>query len=266
MTALAMAASLLFHGGAVAGVLLLSHGPRSVQPPLSPVRATALRAVNVTFVEASAMPELAVLRPRLARPAYEPVHSVPQDAFPTERRAAAMEPEPAAPASPALPGAAPVELAATSAVALPVIEGGQGPAGAGPQVREGLALPRGAPGEGVAAGGEIELPMTRAEAGSPASTPSQGQGAATGVELLDLPKPEYPLRSRELGEEGVVVLAVEVLPDGRTGEIRVVKSPGFPRLVEAAVAAARRARFRPSVRGGSAVRSAVEIPFRFALE
>jgi len=91
-------------------------------------------------------------------------------------------------------------------------------------------------------------------------------GVDTGVEVLRLPRPTYPSVSRRLGEEGVVLLSVEVLANGSAGAITVLRDPGFPRLTAAAVAAAREARFRPAVRNGRPVAAAVRIPFRFVIE
>jgi TonB family protein len=63
-----------------------------------------------------------------------------------------------------------------------------------------------------------------------------------------------------------VLLEVEVLPDGRAGQVRVLLAPDYPRLVEAAVEATRKATFRPALLDGRPVRSVIEIPFRFRLE
>ncbi len=104
----------------------------------------------------------------------------------------------------------------------------------------------------------------------PAAGPSAVAGvgrhkAATPVRVLHLPAPDYPRESRRLGEEGLVVLAVEVRPDGAPGSADVVRGGDTPRLVSAAKAAVRRARFLPATRGGRPVAATVEIPFRFEL-
>lgn len=91
------------------------------------------------------------------------------------------------------------------------------------------------------------------------------RGARGGVDGRGLPIPAYPDVSRRNGEEGVVVLEVEVLPDGAVGSVRVVSSPGFDRLTRAAVNAVRRARFTPATRGRRPVASIVKVPFRFVL-
>src|SRR5690606_38274047 len=48
-------------------------------------------------------------------------------------------------------------------------------------------------------------------------------------------KPAYPASERRAGHEGVVILQLYVLENGRVGEARVEKSSGFPALDEAAV-------------------------------
>jgi protein TonB len=100
-------------------------------------------------------------------------------------------------------------------------------------------------------------------AGQPATSTAR---SATSVEIVDLPTPEYPPRSRRLGEEGLVLLEVEVLPDGRAGTVRVLQAPDYPRLVDAAIATVRSAAFRPATADGRPVRAFVEVPIRFRLD
>lgn len=96
------------------------------------------------------------------------------------------------------------------------------------------------------------------------STQADG-GAEEKPKVLDLPKPEYPRLSRLRGEEGVVLLEIEVLPDGRVGAVRVLQGSPYPRLTKAALAAARAARFQPALRDGQPVRAVVRVPFEFTL-
>jgi protein TonB len=84
-----------------------------------------------------------------------------------------------------------------------------------------------------------------------------------GVVALKLPKPEYPLALQRAGEQGTVVLRVEVKADGRVGAIEVIGNPGYPRLVQAAIKAARKARFRPATLDGKPVDSFAKVPYRF---
>mgnify|MGYP006271320625 CR=1 FL=1 len=81
----------------------------------------------------------------------------------------------------------------------------------------------------------------------------------------NLPAPIYPPRSRRLGEQGTVVLSATIGHEGRPSDIRVERSPGHQRLVDAAVDALRRARFTPATRAGQPVPHRITIPFRFQL-
>jgi periplasmic protein TonB len=58
---------------------------------------------------------------------------------------------------------------------------------------------------------------------------------------------------------------VEVLPDGRPGEIRLRQGSGYARLDEAALSAVRRWRFVPARRGDTPVAAWVLVPIRFSL-
>jgi TonB family protein len=75
-------------------------------------------------------------------------------------------------------------------------------------------------------------------------------------------KPEYPRRSRELGEAGAVVLQVE-MSSGGGREIKVIKSSGYPRLDKAAVTALERW-FSIFIRdsGAAAFKKTVSVKFK----
>lgn len=75
--------------------------------------------------------------------------------------------------------------------------------------------------------------------------------------------PRYPIESRRKREQGTVWLSVLVGTDGRVSDISVARSSGFGRLDDAALAAVRRWRWSPTMRGGVPVmvRGTVDIPF-----
>ncbi|MXR35416.1 TonB family protein [Neisseriaceae bacterium B2N2-7] len=104
-----------------------------------------------------------------------------------------------------------------------------------------------------------------ADAGSGSGSGSGAgfSGADWRAGALDNPAPPYPERSRARGEEGRVVLRVEVGADGRVRDIAVLHSSGFPRLDRAARDAVERWRFTPARRGNSAVADRVDVPIRF---
>lgn len=79
------------------------------------------------------------------------------------------------------------------------------------------------------------------------------------------PAPVYPFLSRQRGEEGTVLLKVEVLPTGRSGELIVLSSSGFTLLDEAAAKAVKEWQFKPARRGNEPVTVWVEIPVTFQL-
>ncbi|WP_260582295.1 energy transducer TonB [Sphingopyxis sp. PET50] len=81
--------------------------------------------------------------------------------------------------------------------------------------------------------------------------------------MIHAPPPRYPRESRRLREQGTVVLSVLLASDGTVADIGVAKSSGHRRLDDAALAAVRKWRWRPTMRQGVAVqvRGSVEIPF-----
>ena len=92
------------------------------------------------------------------------------------------------------------------------------------------------------------------------------QGVNIPASAIGLSKPEYPWFSRIHGEEGTVVLLVEVLAHGRPGKIEIVTSSGFRRLDRAALRAVGRARFNAARVGGRSVDSTKRTAFRFDLD
>jgi len=112
------------------------------------------------------------------------------------------------------------------------------------------------------------------EEGLAASLTPEGEEQPSGIRPIPVvrprydrnPKPPYPRIARRKGYEGVVVLKVEIRPDGRVGEILVKKSSGYPVLDQSALKAVRQWRFIPAKRGGDRIRMWAEVPIRFELE
>jgi protein TonB len=136
----------------------------------------------------------------------------------------------------------------------------------------GLAAPDPAPGTAPAggAGNDPAAPQAAAEpaAAAPADTGvrvASGRPRA-GFDNRGLPIPEYPPESKRRREHGLVEIEVEVLPDGRVGETRVLADAGYPRLAEAALAAVRRGEFEPATHAGQRVVGRLIVPFRFVLK
>ena len=78
-------------------------------------------------------------------------------------------------------------------------------------------------------------------------------------------RPDYPQLARLRGYQGVVVLLVEVLADGRAGRVEIRRSAGHDILDRAALEAVRTWKFEPGSREGRAVTMSVEVPVRFVL-
>lgn len=131
----------------------------------------------------------------------------------------------------------------------------------------------------------LELPKSKAEApdssaervpakpevplASVGSLDSPGDLEEKGVlvpsEVAHLDRPEYPFYCRRHGQEGTVVLTVEIGHDGKPERITMGESSGYPRLNSAAIEAVKKARFTPARRGGVPVSSHKRIAFTFKL-
>lgn len=118
-------------------------------------------------------------------------------------------------------------------------------------------------------------PVAAVDGGTPAPSSSQAAtlvpgGSAAGQIVaqpsLDRPiKPVYPIGARRRGEEGTVVLDVDVSASGRAEEVRLVSSSGFEDIDRAARRAAQQARFKPGRRDGRAVASSARLTLIFRL-
>jgi len=78
-------------------------------------------------------------------------------------------------------------------------------------------------------------------------------------------RPDYPRESRQRGEQGDVTLEIDVNAQGAVDDVRVAKSSGIPLLDEAAINAARAARFTPAKSGGKSVSSTARLTLNFRL-
>ena len=158
-------------------------------------------------------------------------------------------------AAPAMAPAEPPPRAPTVRAALPATgEGATPPAAPAPGAR-----PRSRP---VRAGASPDTDAERAATPSPAPEPPGPGGEA--AEPVEIPAAIYPAAARGSGREPRVLLAVLVDEHGGVGEVRVKEGDsshlGFD---EAAVAAARKARFLPATRNGAPVRSWSELMIEF---
>jgi protein TonB len=115
---------------------------------------------------------------------------------------------------------------------------------------------------------------TAATAPGEAATTSGGMGnsssqsgiAAPGI--LSKVDPVYPSAARQAGLEGTVVLRIQILANGRPGEIAVARSTGHAVLDEAAITAVGKWRFVPAKdrTSGRTVTCTTTLPISFRLQ
>jgi protein TonB len=98
-------------------------------------------------------------------------------------------------------------------------------------------------------------------------TSSSKRGASTvaSPNYLENPPPVYPESSRQLRQQGVVILLVKVSATGAPTNITIKTSSGFAKLDRAAIQAVKGWKFKPATLGGIPVDSSVEVPVRFEL-
>jgi TonB family protein len=129
-----------------------------------------------------------------------------------------------------------------------VVDGGGTEGGGGGKGKSGLG--RGVKGEGTGGGG-----VGSGEALSGLARPLGGYQV----------KPRYPDSARRAGAQGVTLLRVRVLDNGRVGEVIVEQSAGFRELDFAAVDAVKKWLFEPAHKGREPVAVWVLLPVKFEL-
>ncbi|BCK87398.1 hypothetical protein MIZ01_1176 [Sideroxyarcus emersonii] len=86
------------------------------------------------------------------------------------------------------------------------------------------------------------------------------------ADYLNNPRPPYPLLARRMGYHGKVVLNVEVLAEGKAGQVLLHQSCGHEMLDNAALQTVRMWRFTPARRLGQPVTQWFLVPIKFSLE
>lgn len=199
---------------------------------LERVRDEASPARPLKVIEAALLPQP---KPPLPPPHLPPVVPPAKKALPPRPPLARVQPAPtplaiATPAPPAVTPS-PVQLVATPSVPDPTP-----PA---------ITLPEPAP------------PVPTA----PAAIEAPRFDAA----YLNNPPPAYPAVARRMGQQGRVVVRVEVLPDGRSNRVELRHGSGHDLLDQAALEAVRKWRFVPARQGDVAVSAWVDVPITFRL-
>lgn len=97
--------------------------------------------------------------------------------------------------------------------------------------------------------------------------PSQGTNRVKGNPgYFQNQPPEYPRLAKQMRQEGLVILRVEIDPKGMPVKVEVEQSSGYQLLDQAALKAVRHWKFQPERIGNMPVKSRVAIPIRFRLE
>jgi protein TonB len=99
---------------------------------------------------------------------------------------------------------------------------------------------------------------------SPAPKPTKPvSGGVLNGTAISLPPPNYPESAKRMKTEGIV--SVEVILDETGKVISATATSGPPMLRDAAVQAAKRARFSPTKLSGTPVKVSGTINYKFAL-
>jgi TonB family protein len=91
-------------------------------------------------------------------------------------------------------------------------------------------------------------------------------GNGTRPRYAENPKPIYPQEAKEKRYEGEVVLRVEVLVNGRVGQIEIKKSSSYELLDRSALTAVKQWRFIPAKNGEVPISFWVNVPVKFQLQ
>ena len=110
---------------------------------------------------------------------------------------------------------------------------------------------------------ELELGLDLSRLAPPNQVPfnSVAFSSELSVFCYELYAPIYPSDSRRLGEEGKVLIQVELDTDGQVDKAEVIDSSGYARLDNAALAAVKNWRCEPVMRDGHLVRAIALQPF-----
>ena len=93
----------------------------------------------------------------------------------------------------------------------------------------------------------------------------EDKGVLTEATAHSTVSPFYPQLSRRRGEEGIVVISLEISASGEVTEIHTARSSGHKRLDKAAIKAVKKAQFTPATRFGKPCASTLIQTFTFRL-
>jgi protein TonB len=85
-------------------------------------------------------------------------------------------------------------------------------------------------------------------------------------DYIQNPPPQYPELAKQMRQEGIVMLSVDVNKEGNPVNVEIIHGSGFRLLDQAALKAVWHWKFQPGRIGNMAVESEVRVPVRFRLE
>ena len=112
----------------------------------------------------------------------------------------------------------------------------------------------------------LEKVLEREEEFLEKSFPPRGGGNGAYPRYAENPKPPYPQEARNRGYQGEVLLRVEVLSNGKVGQIEVKRSSGYEMLDHSALSTVKQWKFIPAKRGEDFHPLWVNIPIKFQLQ
>lgn len=114
----------------------------------------------------------------------------------------------------------------------------------------------------------VEMVETSVSELAPVSAPTAPVTLLTELSVTcpELSPPSYPSLSRRLGEEGKLVLRVELDKNGYVSSASVIESSSYKRLDEAALAVVKTWRCNPALHNGQPVKAVALQPFNFVLQ
>ena len=120
---------------------------------------------------------------------------------------------------------------------------------------------------------QATAPTSKAQRADKGATAKKGIIAAIELEFSAIPlyhlipKPPYPSRARDLGEQGTVIVSILVAVDGSVADAHVSQSSGYALLDGSALSTVKsKWRFKPARKGGKSVASWVRVPINFTLK